>query len=281
MDGIKTFEDAMSFFRKKVIVDTEGNGTMVDEGQNKISASGPFKAEINKLKKCSLPVLTQKETYLALFITQNDYPLFWDTYEQTNMDKIVWAFEPTNFYQRCYEKGIMNMVNRAHTEEELRHRIEALLGLPLTPDKSKEQGKQEIHSHFVLVKVKTENLFRAAYNPNVSQQIGDINSFEQLASVKYLASKDTDAEKEIKDAWIDQQKNKFPWTRLGYTFDWMGENDEGNIPWYYGVASYIIKPGSELLPFKTTGGRVCLYEMKDFFTKEISVKYMMNMDSFI
>ncbi len=106
--------------------------------------------------------------------------------------------------------------------EDLPHRLRQLIGL--TPDNQA--------THFTAFWVDLEDLKRPA---NV-QEVGKVTMTDALAE---------GTDEEFK-GWYDANMldsyfyGAYPWTRLGYTYDWSGLEDE------YGLSEFIIAAGSEV-----------------------------------
>lgn len=106
-------------------------------------------------------------------------------------------------------------------------RLEQVLGLP----------PHSGHDRFVELWVKTADLFRPSADPEISDSEAEIdfriaNKFMKLSD-QYIR-------------WFNDQKKVsykpegYPWTRLGYTYDW------GN-PWnHVGLSEFIIARGSQI-----------------------------------
>ncbi|SNW63018.1 Hypothetical protein ORPV_1114 [Orpheovirus IHUMI-LCC2] len=102
-------------------------------------------------------------------------------------------------------------------------RIKQLLGLH--PNSSNQ--------YIVDIEVKRNNLFRPCLSSNIDVNICNINYddddydiyhrrwIESLESISYIPY------------------SGYPWTRLGYTYDWVGEDN-------FGLSEFVIKPGSEI-----------------------------------
>ncbi len=110
----------------------------------------------------------------------------------------------------------------AFNDDSLNLRMQQLLGLP-----PKTEDRM-----FVEMRIAKRDLFRPCYNPDITElQCG--NEFQDTTSEKYKA-------------WIADQfssrysVNGYPWTRLGYTYDWNSETD------IYGASEFIAKKGSEI-----------------------------------
>lgn len=107
-------------------------------------------------------------------------------------------------------------------KEALNTRIQQLLGLP------PQTGTQR---YFAVLEVQTSDMFRPCANPSLTATACSAN-FEKDAS-------------ESHKAWYAGQSavayqfpKGYPWTRLGYTYDWNTQSDEE------GVFEFVIKKGA-------------------------------------
>ena len=114
-------------------------------------------------------------------------------------------------------------------------RLEQLIGLP------PEAG----YTHFSAFWVELEDLFRPAY-------VWEVTRSDMTASFEETPPEDF-------KAWFDGNivwsyfDSAYPWTRLGYTYDWSGEGE-------YGLSEFIIRAGSEVeVAFTLTTGEFLLW----------------------
>lgn len=111
-------------------------------------------------------------------------------------------------------------------------RIEQVLGLP--PRCGKDR--------FVELWVLPEDIFRPSADPEID---------DSTAGSEFPPEVDRDHQE-----WIDQlmetsyTPDGYPWTRLGYTYDWGDEDDE------IGLSEYVIRAGAEVIVSSISG----LYE---------------------
>ena len=143
----------------------------------------------------------------------------WDGYEQSlgkdmELSREIWVTAAPQVQQFC--KNVR--------PQYLDLRLEQLLGLP--PDNGK--------THFVEMWVNPEDIFRPCPDPEISDQVCELNfptsSFLTIA--------------EAHKKWIrDLQGNSYgddgyPWTQLGYTYDW------GNPDSDIGVSEFVVRQGA-------------------------------------
>lgn len=106
-------------------------------------------------------------------------------------------------------------------------RMEQLIGLP----------PQKGYTHFTLMWVSPEDLFRPAMDPSITTDQAAL-SFPEGTEDSY------------KDWFAGQQRYsyspyRYPWTGLGYTYDWADNGTD------YGFSEYVIRPGSTVTVEKT------------------------------
>lgn len=126
--------------------------------------------------------------------------------------------------------------------------LKSLLGMPLS----------STNTHLTAFWVKPEDLMRPAYNPDITRQIiaadivdGDLTAggiSEKSFTGMSEAKTDTDGTgAETFAAWFkanaqssyETGRTKYPWTRLGYTYDWL--NTDGEV---YGLTEFLVKHNS-------------------------------------
>lgn len=206
--ALSTVEEATKEMRKYISLPDTANGKLLNE--------------INNLKYFpSLYLITTDSVVVGMLVNnkagngiQGDYSAYWKG-KQLTSDRYTWVFVWDDFKKRCMIKGVNNMSNNLKSKRACK-----LLGLS---DKSQRDT-------IVLLKVKSDRLFRPAYNRNTND----------TSKMDALHHNITDAEERL---WFikEQRTNEYPWTRKGYTYDW------GNAVDYCGVSEFILKPNS---PFR-------------------------------
>ena len=167
---------------------------------------------------------------VAKLLANGDYAKHWKQYENgngtTRENLYLWAFVPEDFINRCNDKQI----NVTMDKKVLSERISKLLGL------NADQQRDTI----VYMKVPKDSLFRPAYVTDISQKLDENN--KDKGNNEYINQLNDKHRK-----WMvgQQTTNDYPWTRMGYTFDWgvnidKNNNYVGNI----GVAEFVIKPNT-------------------------------------
>jgi len=108
-------------------------------------------------------------------------------------------------------------------------RLKQLLGMPHTTSRT----------WFVEFWVHPENLFRPAPDPEVTDREAELafrpDTLAQSTSAEHVA-------------WIENQiaTNTWPWTRLGYTYDW------GNAVSHVGLSEFVIRRNSDITVVSVT-----------------------------
>lgn len=126
--------------------------------------------------------------------------------------------------------------------DDMELRMQQLLGLP------PQNGK----THFTLMWVKPSDLYRPSADRSIDTEKASL-TFPENTDNEYIE-------------WFNSNINssyyphKYPWTRLGYTYDWADNGTE------YGLSEYILKNGSKATVEKT-------YTNEEFFAYITSVDY--------
>lgn len=150
-----------------------------------------------------------------LMISWNDKP---ELYEEKSTYKVeddpIWTFT---------DKEILSWYDENEKEvESWPIRFKQLIGLP----------EDSEYTHFTAFWCDSDELLRPAYEPDITKQV----KAEDLDGSK-LGDLEAWFNKNIEYSYID---SSYPWTRLGYTYDWSGGDDA------YGLTEFIILPGSEV-----------------------------------
>ena len=153
----------------------------------------------------------------------------WDGYDaqvgqQLTLGRDVWVTLVPNVQAFCRSCGL--------TGEPLGLRLRQRLGLP--PD--------DIKSRFVEFWVSPEALFRPSPDPEVTDHEAELST---PGSSQFVGV--SDAHK----AWMKALKKSsygeggYPWTRLGYTYDWGGETEIGE-------SEFVITKGAKVKVYSVT-----------------------------
>lgn len=103
------------------------------------------------------------------------------------------------------------------------------------------------HTHISSFYVNPADLFRPAFEPDITKQISEVS-----------LAKDADADfanwfKNNTYYSYFEASPRLPWTRLGYTYDWVEKDD------HYGLSEFILKKDSSIVIEKTA-------VVQDFYT---------------
>lgn len=116
-------------------------------------------------------------------------------------------------------------------------RVEEMLGLP--PNKG--------YTHFAVLWVRPADLFRPAYNPDIADTACGL-SYPSGITSDYV----TWFENNIIYSYFPP---RYPWTRLGYTYDWGGPDE-------IGLSEFVLKKSSTALVKAT-------YTNEEFYISEV------------
>jgi len=143
----------------------------------------------------------------------------WDGYN----DKVGQSITTTRDTWVTVVPEIKNFTNWKRLSEDKRTlRLEQLLGIP------PKNGKK----WFVEIWANPKDMFRPSPDPDITDHEAELD-FPQYVSAEYMQ-------------WFNELQmnsygeNGYPWTRLGYTYDW------GNPKSEIGPSEFVIKAGSEI-----------------------------------
>lgn len=153
---------------------------------------------------------------------KHDYSAYWKGKNQTS-GRYTWVFVLDDFKNRCLNKGINSKKYNVKFGA-LSKRLCQFLGL----------SDIDRRDTLVYMRVLAKNLFRPSYNTDIKKQTipndaGANNSINNLDITNRR--------------WMLQQQftNTYPWTRMGYTYDW------GDTSNYVGVTEFILEPNTTFL----------------------------------
>lgn len=162
----------------------------------------------------------------VLVCTWNRYPESYVTGSEITLKYgDVWVFLADEVIKWGQQNGMA---------EDMVLRMEQLIGLP----------PQKGNTHFSMLWVNPKDLYRPSPDNEIDDNIAELD-FPENATEEYKQ-------------WFDGNKkysyepHKYPWTRLGYTYDWSDNSTE------YGLSEFIIKDGSKVVVEKT-------YSNEEFF----------------
>lgn len=164
----------------------------------------------------------------------NKYPESYPSGEEITISYgDVWVFVADEIFKWGQKNG------RA---EDMVLRMEQLIGLP------PQNGK----THFTLLWVNPNDLYRPSADNEIDDEIASL-TFPENTDSEYIEWFNGNME-------ADYYPPKYPWTRLGYTYDWTDNGTE------YGLSEYILKNGSKAAVEKT-------YTNEEFFEYITTIDY--------
>lgn len=129
----------------------------------------------------------------------------------------VWVFIPKEL-----KRGMTNKWNHTPTKVNTLKRLHQFLGL--------DTISTQLRDTIVFFTIKKQDLFRPAYNSSIETGV-------EANATECRTTNSTDAP--IINWFLNQQKtNLYPWTRMGYTYDW-GDNDNK----HFGATEFVTKKG--------------------------------------
>ena len=163
----------------------------------------------------------------------------WNGYEENlgksmSLERDVWVTAVPDLKEFCTQYSNTKNTNNKVT---LSYRINQLLGL--TPEKPEKNQRRKL----VEIWVEPKYLFRPTPDPEITDREAELdfprsNLFVSVSN-KYRY-------------WFFHQwmTNNYPWTRLGYTYDWGKNSDwetiDANRPTNVGLSEFIIRKGSSI-----------------------------------
>ncbi|MCQ2124769.1 MAG: hypothetical protein MJZ25_11340 [Fibrobacter sp.] len=179
-------------------------------------------------------------TQVILVAWHNDPDKFKDGEMVTLKDEVLWAYTDKEFV-KWYNENFDKVKN-------WNLRLKQLLG------KSPEFPA----THFTVFWAEVKDLYRPANIPDVA------SSMMSAEFTENFESDDAEKAKWFKN-WFDETKAKayageggFPWTRLGYTYDW-GRTDGGK----YGLSEFIVREGAQIDVKFTRGTKAFINWLND------------------
>jgi hypothetical protein len=162
-------------------------------------------------------------------------------------DREIWVTAHPELQKFCRQ---YQQITKANTDQ-LNLRLKQLLGLPPTRK----------YTHVVEIWVDPQYLKRPSLDPEIIDRevqpipnpIPDPLPFPEGIDEAYKAWFTS----QIKE-WKENRENSYPWTGLGYTYDWSRSNPKTNLQTDAGLSEFVILPNSkvstpiEVMPIKTT-----------------------------
>ncbi|MEH1837234.1 MAG: hypothetical protein V7L20_00340 [Nostoc sp.] len=157
-------------------------------------------------------------------------PLVGQDSEQTSKD--IWVTVAPELKDFCNKLSIFRQITLPK-EITLSYRINQLLGLP--PEDSEKQEKRKV----VQIWVEQRDLFRPTPDPEITDHEAELNFPEFSWFMSIISDK-------YKNWFLNQlMTNDYPWTKLGYTYDWGKHSDWEKIdpkrPVNVGLSEFIIR----------------------------------------
>ena len=146
-------------------------------------------------------------------------------YHKAIIDGDVWVFTEEEIYAWGQQNGMA---------EDMELRMEQLIGLP------PQDGK----THFSVLRVDPADLYRPSRDNEIDDALSQL-TFPENVTEEYKAWFTENAE-------YSYNPHRYPWTGLGYTYDWADNGTE------YGLSEFILKNGAEVTVEKT-------YTNEEFF----------------
>lgn len=174
-----------------------------------------IKAEENEIMPL---VVIPKDIDRILLITFHRYPESYPANEEITLDwGEVWTFTADEI-DEWYDLN-----NGGVTDWELR--FKQLIGLPADKE----------YTHFTAMWVSPDDIIRPAYNTDISSDSMTIELPEDIDDeyVEWF-------ENNIINSYFYSQYF-YPWTRLGYTYDWADNNND------YGLSEFLVLPDSHVV----------------------------------
>ena len=185
-----------------------------------------------------MATLSGDNSQVILITWHNNPDAFKDGQTITHTEKVIWGFTDKEFL-KWFRENHENVDNWDL-------RLKQLLGM--SPETN--------NSHFTVFWANVSDVFRPAYYPEINSGLMNTtfsNSLEEDTSENAMWFKN----------WFDRTSDKaygrngFPWTRLGYTYDW------GNPSSKYGLSEFIVKEGATIEVKFTRNNKAFLKWNKD------------------
>ena len=189
-----------------------------DEYYYELAVRDSMTIESNEIKELAVikpdsPDVTFNKNGEVLLITWHKYPESYLTRTKVTLTHgFVWSFTDKEIINWYHDEG-----KKAKT---FNLRLKQLLGLP--PDSNK--------THFTAFWVSPDYIMRPAYTKDITINYSD---------TKFFSESDEEFTNWFNSNIINSYfEGSYPWTRLGYTYDWSRGSDE------YGISEFIIEKGT-------------------------------------
>jgi len=176
-------------------------------------------------------VIIKDTTYITVYTFTNGNYYNDRIDEKTATTRLVWIFTKDDFLNKF----------KCFNGEDTLYRINQLMGFP--PNKKIDK--------IVEIKVKPEDLIRPCLDKEINDCECNLNTKKADGGIlDYYIQEHYKASFNNKSIF-----DNYPFTMLGYTFDWNPYSMN-----HIGVSEFVIKPASIIIPFH-------MYSVKDFFKK--------------
>lgn len=189
-------------------------------------------------------ITSTSDITVCALLRPGDYDKYYKGKPQADLTKVyLWVFEPTSTSTKFKAKV-------PNTKDRTWKRFCQFLGLDSITIKQKstkigatKTKNYAIRDTLIFLKVSPNSLFRPAYDTDIKvNNIGStqVPAFSTATQHYYVMRSSTDPEI---NKWFgnEQCHNTYPWTRLGYTYDW------GDPTNHVGATEFILKPGTYTL----------------------------------
>lgn len=221
--GKADLEDAKGVIRTSIVLATDQEVLEEKSNEQLYQAAVVDSMEASEDEIYPLVSLTKDDKLVTwddqgrvLLCTWHNYP---DSYPAGEKVTINWGYVWT-----FTDKEIASNADDLEAAEAPEMRMKQLIGF----------GPDSKHSTVTAFWVKPEDVLRPAYQSNPT-----------VGSMTTAFAEDEDADSEFRQ-WFDGNilssyyYGAYPWTRLGYTYDWADNGKE------YGMTEFIVNPGSEV-----------------------------------
>ncbi|MFT6221588.1 MAG: hypothetical protein ACJA0C_000992 [Candidatus Endobugula sp.] len=201
-----TFASVVVVFSANVSYASADNAALQDQYEASIADAGVIQPDEVK----TVATLTAPN---GKFVTWTSYP---DSYKPGSDLTLAWGETWVT------QNGAVLNQCKAFVKDEVNLRIQQLLGLP----------PQEVtQRYFAVLDVKVADMFRPCANPSLAATECTTNFPDDVSESHkvWYAGQTAAAYQSVKG---------YPWTRLGYTYDWNPQTDEE------GVSEFVIKKGA-------------------------------------
>ena len=219
---------------------------------------------------------------MCMVVTEHRYKAIQGICDSDNpvTDNYCWIFSWEDFCNKCSdgqtlssyflansstkEPFMKNLAEGEHLQNSI-YRLHMFLGLDIT---------NPLHTYFCKFDIPTDRIFRPAYVTDITKDLGSLEKYHEGGlwnfDLSYLKDKYSDEfkvnisnEELVNSAADDNVKNgtsiltpqrflaniqnqkEYPWTRLGFTYDWGKKFNANNFD-NVGISEFIVLPNTEI-----------------------------------